>query len=50
LCKANLKGADLREAKGLTRQQLQFAIMDEHTQLPDDLKDLVPSGDKKPRK
>ncbi len=45
---ANLKGAYLREAKGLTRAQLKSVIMDGHTQLPEDLKDLVPSGTKKP--
>jgi uncharacterized protein YjbI with pentapeptide repeats len=36
---AILKGADLRGAKGLSREQLHYAIMDENTKLPDDLKD-----------
>jgi uncharacterized protein YjbI with pentapeptide repeats len=45
---ANLKGADLRDARGLTREKLQSAIMDEHTKLPDELKDLIPSRTKKP--
>ena len=43
-----VKGADFRGAKGLTREQLQSAILDEHTKLPDEFKDLVPSGSKKP--
>ncbi len=46
LFETNLRGADLREAKGLTREQLKSVIMDGHTQLPEDLKDLVPSGSK----
>ena len=45
---ANLKNANLHKAKDLTREQLKSAVMDEHTQLPDDLKDLVPSVLKKP--
>ncbi len=46
---ANLKGIDFGKLRhGLIPQWLQSAIMDEKTQLPDDLKDLVPSGTKKP--
>jgi uncharacterized protein YjbI with pentapeptide repeats len=45
---ANLKGADLRFAKGLTRKKLKSVKMDKNTKLPDDLKDLVPSGSPKP--
>ena len=35
---ADFKGADLRDAKGLTQEQLDLAIIDEHTKLPDYLK------------
>ncbi len=35
----DLRGADLTGAKGLTREQLQSAIVDETTVLPDDLQD-----------
>jgi hypothetical protein len=31
---ARLEGADLREAIGLTKEQVQSAIVDEHTTLP----------------
>ena len=33
-----LEGADLRDVKGLTREQLATAITDETTKLPDYLK------------
>jgi uncharacterized protein YjbI with pentapeptide repeats len=46
---AILKGANLLGAKGLTREQLQSAIMDEHTKLPDEFKDMIPSETKKPQ-
>ena len=33
----NLKGADLTDAKNLTAEQLEQAVIDEHTKLPPDL-------------
>jgi len=38
LGRANLSGADLSEVKSLTRGQILFALIDEDTKLPDDLK------------
>jgi hypothetical protein len=35
---ANLKGEDLSGAMGLTQEQIDSAIIDEHTILPDHLK------------
>ena len=35
---ADLTGVDLREAKNLTQEQIDSAITDEDTKLPDDLK------------
>jgi hypothetical protein len=37
LWQANLQGADLRGAKGLTHEQLEQAIGDENTELPEGL-------------
>ncbi len=34
---ADLRGVDLSEADGLTIEQLQQAIIDRHTKLPDEL-------------
>ena len=39
LFRARLQGADLSEAKGLTREQIESAITDEKTKLPDYLKE-----------
>jgi len=45
---ANLKGADLSETTGLTKEQIQSAIIDEKTQLPEDLKaQLQPAAKQK---
>jgi hypothetical protein len=40
---ANLTGADLRDAKGLTKEQIASAIIDKKTKLPDYLKKADPN-------
>ena len=34
---ANLRGADLRNVEGLTKEQIESAIIDDTTKLPDGL-------------
>jgi len=41
--KAHLEGADLSKAKGLTQEQIDSAIIDENTKLPDYLKKTGPN-------
>ena len=39
----NLRGADLRDAKNLTAEQIDRAIIDNDTRLPDNLANLEPN-------
>jgi hypothetical protein len=39
---ANLAGTDLRQAQGLTKEQIESAIIDKNTKLPDNLKPAGP--------
>jgi uncharacterized protein YjbI with pentapeptide repeats len=42
--RADLSGADLRDVQGLTREQLDNAICDSRTRLPDDLNTVSDDG------
>jgi uncharacterized protein YjbI with pentapeptide repeats len=42
--RADLSGADLRDVQGLTREQLDNAICDSRTRLPDELNTVSDDG------